>query len=178
MQKQQSQAHLMTKTNYDLSVQFRKDLMNTYDKVGNRGMTQKQAYELTVKQPAPRYYVTAKQAYQVISKMMKGDFSEVRKMKENKRRLYASLFNVTCKLMNKRCYRKKKLFYIMQFAVLEPAPEFFVNWRSFQKIFQCVQDGHFKDSPKWYDFGKAKIENFEPQDKHEFKTRTYDRQER
>ena len=110
--------------------------------------------------------------------MMKGDFSEVRKMKENKRRQYASLFNVACKLMNKRCYRKKKLFYIMQFAVLEPAPEFFVDWRSFQKIFQCVQDGHFKNSPKWYDQEKAKIENFEPQDKHEFKTRTYDRQER
>ena len=105
--------------------------------------------------------------------MMKGDFSEVRKMGENKRRQYASLFDTTCKLMNRRGFKKKKLFYVMQFAVLEPAPEFFVNWRTFQKIFQCVQDGFFKHSPKWYQDGK-KIENFEPQDKFVF-TKTYDR---
>ena len=163
----------MTKVNYDLSVQFRKDLMSTYDKVGNKGMTQKQAYEMTVKHPAPRYYITPKQAFQVISKMMKGDFSEVRKMGENKRRQYASLFDTTSKLMNRRGFKKKKLFYVMQFAVLEPAPEFFVNWRTFQNIFQCVQDGFFKNSPKWYQDGK-KIENFEPQDNFVF-TKTYDR---
>ena len=165
----------MTKTNYDISIQFRKDLMATYEKVGNKGMTQKQAYDLTVRHPAPRYYVTPKQARQILAKMFKGDFSEVAKMTENRRRLYASLFDTTVRLMKRRGYKDKTLNYVIQFAVLEPAPEFFVNWRAFQKIFQCVQDGRFVKSPKWYD-DEGTVPGYEPQEKYIFKGRTYDRQ--
>ena len=165
----------MTKTNYDISVQFRRDMMEAYKKVGARGMTAAQAYALTCKQPAPRYYVTRKQAYQVIAKMLKGDFSEGKKMRDNRRKLYASLFDTTIRLMKKRGFAKKKLYYIMQYAVLEPAPEFFCNWRTFQKIFQCVQNGRFIKSPKWYD-DEGVVKDFEPQYKVDFSNIGYDRQ--
>lgn len=149
--------------------------MEAYKKVGGKGMTAAQAYALTCKQPAPRYYVTRKQAYQVISRMLKGDYSEVRKMRENRRKLYASLFDTTVRLMKRRGFAKKKLYFIMQYAVLEPAPEFFCNWRTFQKIFQCVQNGRFIKSPKWYD-DEGVVKDFEPQYKVDFSKIGYDRQ--
>ena len=142
----------MTKLNYDISVQFRKDLMAAYDKIAPTALTQKQAYQLAVKQPAPRYYLTHKQAYQHVMRMYKGDYSLVEKMRPNKKRQYLALFNTSINLWKKRGFRKKSLWHVMQFAVLEPAPEFFVGWRDMQKIFQFVQTGRFANTDKWTDW--------------------------
>lgn len=153
----------MTKLNYDISVQFRKDLMAAYDKIAPTALTQTQAYQLAVKQPAPRYYLTHKQAYQHVMRMYKGDYSLVEKMRPNKKRQYLALFNTSINLWKKRGFRKKSLWHVMQFAVLEPAPEFFVGWRDMQKIFQFVQTGRFANTDKWTDWK----EHYDPNQKVE-----------
>ena len=153
----------MTKLNYDISVQFRKDLMAAYDKIAPTALTQTQAYQLAVKQPAPRYYLTHKQAYQHVMRMYKGDYSLVEKMRPNKKRQYLALFNTSINLWKKRGFRKKSLWHVMQFAVLEPAPEFFVGWRDMQKIFQFVQTGRFANTDKWTDWK----EHYDPNQKIE-----------
>ena len=151
----------MTKLNYDISIQFRKDLMAAYDKITPKAMSQMQAYRMAVKQPAPRYYLSRKQAYQQVMKMYKGDFSDVEKMRPNKKRQYTALFDTTISLWKRRGYRNKSLWHVIQFAILEPAPEFFVGWRDMQKIFQFVQTGRFANTPKWTDWK----EHYDPNQK-------------
>lgn len=103
------------------------DLIAAYKAVAPFCWTQKEAHERMVKQPAPRYYVTAKRAYQVILPMMRGDFERVNLMPPSRRRMYYCLFDEVVKMMEKPAYYNKSLKYIMQFAVTRPAPEFFLS---------------------------------------------------
>lgn len=98
-----------------------------------------------VKQPAPRYYVTPKQAYQVISPMMKGDFERVDLMAPTRRNLYYSLFEQVIRLSETREFIGKSLFYIMQYAVIQPAPEFFLSPTRARIIRYWVKSGAIKD---------------------------------
>lgn len=113
-------------TDYSVRKQLLIDLIEAYKAVAPLSWTQQEAYERMVKQPAPRYYVTAKQAYQVISPMMKGDFEMVNMMLPRRRRMYYCLFNEVSRMMEKTEFYNKSLRYIMQFAVTRPAPEFFI----------------------------------------------------
>ena len=117
-------------------------------------MSQEQAFRRTVEQPAPRFYVTRKQAYQVVMKMLAGDFSEVDKMNRNRKRMYYVLFDRTMDAIQKRGYKDKSLYYIMQYVVIQPAPEFFLSWRTLEKIFKFMDDGRFENTPKWTDWKK------------------------
>lgn len=139
----------MTKTNFDLSAQFRHDLLEAYnnDKCAPVALKQWQAYDHAVKSKAKRYYVTPKQAFQVLAPLIKGDFTAFNKRTNNDRkRMYISLLETTLKLIDKRQFKGKSLFYIMHFAVLQPAPEFFCNWRTLQKIHQFHLEGRFEQS--------------------------------
>lgn len=115
--------------------------MEAYKKVCGTCWSQQEAYEKMVKQPAPRYYITAKQGYQVISKMMKGDFEMVNLYFPRRRRMYYSLFETTCKLMEKPAFYNKSLRYIMQFAVVQPAPEFFIGTQRARQIRRWLKSG-------------------------------------
>jgi len=131
----------MGKIDYRISRQMQLDLRDAYIKVYSSCWSQQEAYEKMVKQPAPRYYVTAKQAYQIISPMIKGDFGKLNKMKPAKQRLYLSLFEATKELIIKPTFFKKSLWFIMHFAVTQPAPEFFIGEERARQIRRWVMSG-------------------------------------
>ena len=112
---------------YSIRHQLHVDLINAYKKVAPFCWSQKEAHERMVKEPAPRYYITARQACQVISPMVRGDFEMVNLMLPTRRRMYYCLFDEVVKLMDKPAFYNKSLYQIVQAAVLRPAPEFFLS---------------------------------------------------
>lgn len=138
----------MGKVNYDISRQMQIDLIEAYKAVAPHCWTQREAYERMVKQPAPRYYVTAKQAYQVIAPMVKGDFEMVNMMLPRKREMYLSLFSVVEKMLDQRAFIGKSLYYVMQYAVGQPAPEFFIGPSRAKQIRIWLRKGVIDDSGK------------------------------
>jgi len=134
------------KNDYDISKQFQDDLIKAYNKVAPHCWLQSDAYKKAVKQPAPRYYVSAKQAGQVLSPMVRGDFSRVDAMQPNKRRMYYSLMEKVLELSEKRAFVGKSLIYIVSFAVTSPAPEFFVGHEAMRKIRSDIKNCHLDDS--------------------------------
>lgn len=117
----------MSKTDYNITRQLQEDVIAAYIKVSGKAWDYQDAFRQIASMPAPRYYVTAKQAFQIVAPMMKGDFRKVDHMTRNKRRMYYSLFNKAMELSEQHTFRGKSLFYIMQFAVTSPAPEFFLS---------------------------------------------------
>jgi hypothetical protein len=136
------------KNDYDITRHYQDDLIKAYNSVAYTCLTQLEAYKKAVKQPAPRYYVSPKQALQVISPMVKGDFERVDMMMPNRKRLYYSLFEKVVELSEKRAFIGKSLLYICQFAVASPAPEFFVSPRAIDNVRRFLKNGYFDDSGK------------------------------
>ncbi len=124
----------MKKENYEISRQMHEDLMKAYIDVYASCWSQKEAYERTARHPAPRYYISPKQASQIISPMVRGDFELVDLMHPHKRNMYYALFEEVKKLSEQRAFIGKSLSYIMQYAVLQPAPEFFISWDHVKRI--------------------------------------------
>lgn len=135
----------MSKTNYDISKQMQNDLIKAYCQSCPGSWTMQEACEKAVKLPAPRFYVTAKQAYQVISRMMKGDFRRVNKLKPLRKKMYYELFDVTVKLSESWQHAGKKLWSIMPFAVIHPASEFFISPHTLYCIRQEIRTGRIDD---------------------------------
>ena len=66
------------------------DLMQVYREVVAdcpMGTTQTEVYEQVVRHPAPRFYIDARMAHLVISKMMRGDYSRLQQLKHLAARL-------------------------------------------------------------------------------------------
>ena len=101
-----------------------------------------------VKLPAPRYYVTAKQAYQVIAYMAKGDFERVNMMLPLRRRMYYTLFDEFVSLCEKPSFYNKSVWFIVQHAVERPAPEFFVSAERAKHLRCWLKSGVIDDSGK------------------------------
>ena len=135
----------MSKLNYDISKQMQDDLIKAYCKACEGAWTMQQACDRAVKMPAPRFYVSAKQAYSVISRMMKGDFEYVDLLTPLRRRMYYELFDVTVRLCEKREFIGKSLWYIMPYAVTQPASEFFVKGHTLYCIRQDIREGRIGD---------------------------------
>ena len=112
---------------YSLRKQMYHDLIEAYKAVAPHCWTQGEAYERMVKQPAPRYYVTPKQAYQVIAKMVKGDFEMVNMMLPLRRKMYYALYDEFVSLCEKPMFYGKSVWFIMQHAVSRPAAEFYIS---------------------------------------------------
>lgn len=143
----------MSKANWDISKQMQGDLIKAYNQVAPKCWTQQQAYERMVKQPAPRYYVTPKQAFQVIAPMVKGNFDRVNLMLPMKRRMYYALFKEVMKMSEERSFVDKPLWYIMKFAVSRPAPEFFITPRRAKQI-RCWMKLNYYDEDGRLDISK------------------------
>lgn len=109
--------------------QMKDDLMKVFREIsGNYTCRcQTEAYQQTVQHPAPRYYIDARRAHQVISPMRRGDYSQLRKLSALKQEMYLSLFDTVQQLYQKSAYWNKSLYYVLQFAVLEPAPRFYIS---------------------------------------------------
>lgn len=146
------------KNDYDISKQFQDDLIKAYNAVAPHCWSQSEAYEKAVKQPAPRYYITPRQAAQIISPMVRGDFEKVNMMLPNKRRMYYSLFQKVIELSEKRCFIGKSLTYIMQYAVSQPAPEFFVTGYTVEQVRRYIKKGYLDD--------EGKVVNYQSRDKN------------
>ncbi len=125
----------MTKTNYELIVRQREDLMASYRDVAPHCRTQQEAYEKVVASPAPRYYVSPREAWNKLRLMAVGDFSKVNRMKPLKRKLYYSLFERMMEMSQRTEFVGKSLWFICQFLVGEPAPEFFLKPDTMKFIF-------------------------------------------
>lgn len=136
------------KNDYDISKQYQDDLIKAYNKVAPFSWTQEEAYRKAVKLPAPRYYVSARQAAQVISPMVRGNFEKVDMMMPNRKRMYYSLFDKVIELSEKRAFIGKSLTYIVQYAVSSPAPEFFVSHHALAQVRSFLKNGYFDNDGK------------------------------
>lgn len=125
----------MTKTDFDLTRQFRDDLMAAYRQVCGKCWTQREAWEKTAKSPAPRYYISAKEAHEKLRRMVVGDTSIVDAMSERKKRMYYSLFEKLQVLSQKKDMIGKSLWFMCPFLVTQPAPEFFISASTVKQIF-------------------------------------------
>lgn len=140
----------MSKVNLEIELQKQNDLIEAYKVAVKTSLTDGEACSKTVKMAAPRYYVTPKQAYQVICKMMRGDFELVDMMYDNRKRMYYSLFQRVVELSEKRAFVGKSLWYIMPYAVMEPAPEFFLSPLTVSRIRNGIMKGTIDDEGRHY----------------------------
>lgn len=108
---------------------MKNDLMQVYRQVTATYdcRTQAEAYELTINHEAPRFYVDARWAHQRIAPLTRGDHSGLEKLSPLAREMYEALFDVVMRLSQKEKYWGKSLYYILQFAILEPAPRFYIS---------------------------------------------------
>jgi len=141
----------MGKENFDISRQMQRDLIAAYKQVCGSCWTQRQAYERMVQQPAPRFYVTAKQASQVIARMVRGDFTFVDRMQPMRRQMYYDLFDVVMQLFEKREFIGKSLSYVMNFAVVQPAPRFYIGPIRAKNIRAFLRNGVYDNNGKIID---------------------------
>lgn len=141
----------MSKTNWDISKQMQRDLIDAYKRVCGSCWSQTQAYERMVNEPAPRYYVSARQASQIISPMVRGDFERVDMMLPLRREMYYSLFKVVQELLEKREFIGKSLSHIMRFAVVQPAPKFFISPLRASTIRGFIRNGVYDEDGKVID---------------------------
>lgn len=110
--------------------EMRCDLMKAYRKVCDecpQGITQSQVYEIVVNMPAPRFYVDPRSAHQVLSPMVRGDRSEVEKMKPLRRQMYEDLLEVVVNLSRQQSHWGQDLYTLLKDAVLKPAPRFYIG---------------------------------------------------
>lgn len=121
------------------------DLIEAYKRVYSKCWSQQEAYERMVKEPAPRFYVSAKQACQVISPMLKGDFDRVNMMLPARREMYYALFDQVTRLSERRSFIGHGLFAIMREAVLQPAPEFFISPKRARTIRGWLKKGLYEN---------------------------------
>lgn len=147
----------MTKKNFDLIVAQREDLMKVYREIAQHCHSQKEAWIKTVTSPAPRYYVSARQAWEKLRHMIVGDFSAIESMKPIKQKLYYSLFDKYIELSQKKQFVGKSLWFVCQFLVAEPAPEFFIRPKNLKFIF-CYYKKYGKNY-KETDIRKKKLAN-------------------
>lgn len=147
----------MTKKDYDMTRQYREDLMQAYREVSEKCWSQEEAWRKTAQHPAQRYYVTAREAYDRLRRMVVGDTSVVDNMSEYRRRMYYSLYEKLQEMMQKKEVIGRSLWSICQTLVLQPAPEFFISPRTVRYIYT-----HYKkygsDFRHTDVYGKKKLE--------------------
>lgn len=147
----------MARANYELIDRQRDDLMKAYREIAPNCHSQQEAWEKVVHSPAPRYYVSPKRAWDILRRMAVGDFSKVDSMKPIRQKLYYTLFNRMDEMTQRKEFVGKSLWFICQFLVSEPAPEFFIQPSNLKFIF-----AYYKKYGKNYremDLRKKKLSN-------------------
>lgn len=143
------QVKRMSRRSFDLVKKQREDLMAAYREVCTHCHSQHEAWVKTIKHQAPRYYVTPKQAHEMLSPLIRGDFSKLDKLKPHIRRMYLSMFDELQVMTQQREYIGKSLWFICQFLVTRPAPEFFITESNLRITFNACKkygkDYHHKD---------------------------------
>lgn len=91
-----------------------------------------EALEAAMKSPADRYWVSVFQAYRYILLYRKG----VLPRSQSKRRLVSDLHVEYERLAAKPTFKGCSTFFIVQFAVGMPAPEFYLSRRTARRIIE------------------------------------------
>lgn len=138
----------MSKRVKELNLQMRADLMRTYREVAPKCWRQIDAYRRTVKHEAPRFYVSPKQAYQIILPMLDGDTRITDKMPIRKRKMYEELYERVLEAAQRREFIGKSLWFIIPWVVSQPAPEFYLSVEQMKKIFN-EEKGWRRRARKW-----------------------------
>ena len=86
-----------------------------------------EAWDMVVRHPAPRFYVDVRRAHQYLSPMTRGDRSQLQRLSPLKQEMYEALFDVVMRLWQKEKFCGRSLNYVLRFAVMEPAPRFYIN---------------------------------------------------
>lgn len=158
----------MTKKNYELTLMQRDALMEAYKEVYRKCWSQKEAWKKTAEHPAPRYYVTAKEAYEKLRRMVRGDTSVVDRLGDTKRRMYYSLYNTLVRLTEKREYSTCSLWFLCPIVVSQPAPEFFIAPNTVKDIYikykRYGRDFQHKEVYKKRDKGESRTDTTMPSD--------------
>ena len=144
----------MSKSNYKIIEDMRDALMAVYRDVAPKCFSQRDAWEQTIKHPAPRYYVSPKQAYQRLLPLLDGDTSGLDAMKPERRRMYMSIFEKVMEASQRREFAGKSLWYIIPWVVSQPAPEFFIGAESIRKTFRYVKGNRFDGGKNWSSWTK------------------------
>ena len=142
----------MGKMNYTITRQMQVDLIAAYKRVVERGCySQTDAYERMVLEPAPRYYVSAKHAFQMLSPMMRGDFTRINQLSALKREMYYSLYREVLRMVDMPTYIGKPLWFVTQFAVQRPAPRFFISPKRAKILRNMIKSGVVDETGKVID---------------------------
>lgn len=114
------------------------ELMKVYCKICREYecRTQAEAFERTVRHPASRFFIEPRRAYQNIYPLLRGDYSRLEKMRPLRQEMYKGLFDIVMKLSQKRQFWGKSPYYIVRFAVMEPAPRFYIGVENMRKVFR------------------------------------------
>ena len=128
----------MPQKNQELLYQKCADLMAAYRRIAPTCTSQKQAWKKVADSPAPRYYITHFQAYQRMLQMYKGD-PAINKLPLLKRRLFEALYQTCIKMSQQKEYLGLSLYQLTQFAILQPAPSFFVSHTSMPRYYKIMK---------------------------------------
>lgn len=114
------------------------ELMVVYRKVlrENDYYTQTAVFDMTVRHPASRFFIDPRRAYQNIYPMLRGDYSRLEKMKPLRQEMYKTLLDLVMKLSQKPKFSGKSPFYIVTYAVQQPAPRFYIGVEQMRKVFR------------------------------------------
>lgn len=119
----------MARRSFELVKRQREDLFAVYREVCASCRSQREAWQKMINHPAPRYYITPKQAHEMLSPMLRGDTSEIDKLKPHVRQMYIDLFDELNRMSQKTEFIGKSLWFICQFLVTRPAPRFYLTER-------------------------------------------------
>ena len=126
----------MSKENFTIIEQMRRDLMTVYRQVYPHCMEQWDAWVRTVESPAPRYYVSAKQACQIVTPMFRGDYRLFNKLSPLRQKMYKSIYDRVEKMSESWQYQGMSIWAIMPHALNSPAPQFFILPQTMKKMFE------------------------------------------
>lgn len=144
--------------NIDIDITHQKylDIMAAYRKLAPTCTTQQQVWLKLAACPAPRFYVTHFQAYQRMLQFFKGD-KKIKKLPLTRKRLYEALYDVCLKLSQQRQYLGLSLYQLVQYAIVQPAPSFFVAPSSMPRLFKKAKQFERDKNQRFQHFYKTKF---------------------
>lgn len=96
-----------------------------------------EALLVAISSPADRFWVSVFQAYRYILLYKKG----VLPSSESKRKLVSDLYAEYEKLAKRSMFSGCSTFFIVQFAVGMPAPEYYMSYRTARRIIERIRHG-------------------------------------
>lgn len=124
-------------TRLEFMDEMREDLMQNFRAVLEDGgiMNLEEICIRTINRPAKKFYISALQAYKVVSKMRKGNFTEVNKMAPYRQEMFHIIYRMTEEYILKFEYANKSLLFIVSHVIASQAPRFYISLETMKRIF-------------------------------------------